>query len=171
MAPHYSFLLAAVVMLMTPVTTPAMEQSFAQQDIKATVRITPDSPSAGSKVTMALKLEKEGLPVTDRKVVLRLYEKGTGKEVLHRDVDILEDEYLESWTFDSPGDYKIAVTIAGGADAAPALGYELDATVGETKGGHEGHGFFSHHFGEGKWRWWSAGMMLLMMVPMMIIAL
>ncbi|ACM20901.1 hypothetical protein Geob_2550 [Geotalea daltonii FRC-32] len=172
MALFYHYLMLAVFLSVTPVTALAMEQSFAQNNMKAAIRLAPDSPSAGSKVTFALKLEKDGQVVTDRKVALQVYEKGTNRQVLSREVDVLEDEYLDSWSFDTPGEYKIAVTIADVGKSAEVLSYEINAMVGEAKSSeHEEHGFFSHHFGSGKWRWWGGGMMLLMMVPMMIIAL
>jgi len=49
------------------------------------------------------------------------------------------------------------------------------ATVAEggaaEHGGHGVHGFFSHHFGGGRWGWWGVGLMALIMVPLMAVGL
>ncbi|SNB45374.1 hypothetical protein [Geobacter sp. DSM 9736] len=166
------YLTTLCLILGMPALALAMEQSFTQNDLKATVKLSPDELTAESKVNLALKLEKDGQPVTDRKVTLEVYEKDKAEPVLKREVDVLEDEYIDSWSFEKTGDYKVVATVADPQQHAEAIRYEVNATVGEAKpSGHEGHGFFSHHFGGGKWGWWGGGLMLLMMIPMMLIAL
>jgi hypothetical protein len=49
--------------------------------------------------------------------------------------------------------------------------YEVNANILDAGGEHGDHGFFSHHFGGGTWGWWGAGIMLIMMVPMVVFML
>jgi hypothetical protein len=161
----------AALFLTFPFTTFALEQSFTQNGLTAVIKLAPDDLAVGKKVNLAVKLEKDGQPVTDRKVSLEIYEKNATEPIIKRDVDLLDDEYIDSWNFEKTGDHKVVVSIADPQKLSEALHYEVKAHVGETKeaasNGHEEHGFFSHHFG-GKWGWWGAGLMLLIMVPMVV---
>ncbi|KAF0215395.1 MAG: hypothetical protein FD174_4134 [Geobacteraceae bacterium] len=164
---------AALCLLALPLSAFALEQSFTQGGLKAIIRLTPDDISAGKKVNIALKLEKDGQAVVDRKVTLEIYDKEATEPAFKREVDLLDDEYVDSWSFEKPGDYKVVVSIADPQKPGEALHYEVRASVGAAKdaghNGHEEHGIFSHHFG--KKGWWMGGLMLLIMVPMMLIAL
>lgn len=95
---------------------------------------------------------------------------GEGQDTLiNRRVDVLEGEYLDSWKFEKPGDYRVVLNIADSEDSSEVLHYEVRASVGSPQDvGHEKHGFLEHHFGS-KWGWWGGGLMLLMMIPMMIL--
>lgn len=166
---------AALSLFAIPLSAFALEQSFTQNGLKAVIRLSPDELIVGKKVDLALKLEKDGQIATDRKVALEVYEKEATEPMIKREIDLLDDEYIDSWSFEKPGDYKVVVSIAEPQKPGEALHYEVRASVGEAKAaghnGHEDHGFLSHHFGGGKWGWWGAGLMLLIMVPMMIIGL
>lgn len=170
------FLIAlASLLLLSPSLALAGEQTFVQNGLKAVIRLSPDALAAGGKVNMALKLEQEGKTLTDRKVSLEISGKEATEPLLKREVDVLDDEYVDSWEFAKAGDYRIAVTITDPQGSAEALRYEVAASVGEAAAGehagHEDHGFFAHHFGKGKWGWWGAGLMVLMMVPMLALGL
>ncbi|KAF0221228.1 MAG: hypothetical protein FD174_366 [Geobacteraceae bacterium] len=164
---------AALCLLALPLNAFALEQSFTQNGLKALIKLTPDELVAGKKVDLVLKLEKDGQTATDRKVTLEAYGKEASEPTIKREVDLLDDEYVDSWSFEKPGDYKVVVSIADPQKSGEALHYEVRASVGAAKdaghNGHEEHGFFSHHFG--KKGWWMGGLMLLIMVPMMLIAL
>ena len=164
-------LISIFSLLSMPIAAAALEQSFTQNNLKATVKLSPDDPTAGSKTDLALKLEENGQPVTDKKVTLEVYEKEGTEPVLKREVDVLEDVYLDSWNFEKPGEYMVLATVADLQKPSEALRYQINVTVSEAKDSQHEHGFFSHHFGGGKWGWWGAGLMLLIMVPMMAIAL
>jgi len=165
----------AALFLAFPLTAFALEQSFTQQGLTTVVKLTPDDLVVGKKVNLAIKLETDGQAVTDRQVTLEVYEKEATEPTIKREVEILEDEYIDSWNFEKPGDYKVVVSIADPQKQLEALHYGIKATVGEVsaKGaaheGYEEHGFFSHHFG--KKGWWMGGLMLLVMVPLMIVGL
>ena len=165
----------AVLFLAVPYTAFALEQSFTQNGLKAIIRLTPDEPAAGQMVNLALRIENEGRILTDRQVTLEIYEKETTEPLIKRAVDLLDDEYVDSWSFEKEGEYKVVVSISDPGKPGEALHYEVRAAVGAARNtghnGHEDHGFFSHHFGGGKWGWWGAGLMLLIMVPMMVIGL
>lgn len=103
---------AALSILVVPFTTFALEQSFTQSGMKAIIRLTPDEITAGKKVNLALKLEKDGQTATDRKVTLEIYGKEATEPTIKREVDLLDDEYIDSWSFEKPGDYKVVVSIA-----------------------------------------------------------
>ncbi len=160
-----------IILLAAPAALFAMEQSFTQNGLKAVIKLSPDELIVGTRANLALKLENEGQPVTDRTVSLEVYEKDVAEPVVKRGVDLLEDEYIDSWTFEKPGDYRVALNISDPREPGKALNYEIKAFVGEAKdAGHEEHGFFSHHF-SGKWGWVMGGMMVLVMVPLMIVGL
>ena len=155
-----------------PLSTYALEQSFTQSGLKAVIKLTPDELEAGKEVNLGVRLEKDGQPVTDRNVTLEVYEKDSTDPAIRREVDLLDGEYIDSWSFDKTGDYKVVIGIANPQKPDEALHYEVKASVSEAGDGHNGHeehGFFSHHFGS-KWGWWGMGIMILMMVPMMIVA-
>ena len=166
---------AALSLFAIPANAFALEQSFTQNGLKAQIRLSPDELVVGKKVDLALKLEKDGQIAKDRKVTLEIYEDGKTEPKVRREIDLLDDEYIDSWSFEKPGDYKVVVSIADPLKPGEALHYEVKASVGEAKAagndGHAEHGFFSHHFGGGKWGWWGVGLMLLIMVPMMIVGL
>lgn len=165
----------ASLLLLSPSLASASEQAFVRNGLKAVIRLSPDALVAGGKANMALRLEQEGAPLTDRKVELEVYEKEAAQPILKREVDPLDGEYVDSWEFAKPGDYRVVVSISDPGKSAEALRYEVAASVGEAAtgehAGHEDHGFFSHHFGGGKWKWWGAGLMVLMMVPMVALGL
>lgn len=167
------FPIFAAILIAAPSASHALEQSFSQNGLKATIKLTPDELTAGSKVALALKLEKDGQPVTDRKVTLEVFGKDAAAPLITKEVDLLEGEYVDSWNFEKAGDYRVALNIADPQKPGETLHYEVKASVGEAKdaghGGHEGHDFFSHHFGGGKWGWWGAGLMLVIMLPMMLL--
>ncbi len=163
-----------IIFLAAPAALLAMEQSFTQNGLTAVIRLSPDELIAGKSANLALKLENEGQPVSDRTVSLEVCAKDAAEPVVKRGVDFLEDEYIDSWTFEKPGDYRVALDISDPREPGKALHYEIKASVGEANDadheGHEEHGFFSRHF-SGKSGWVMGGMMLLIMVPMMIIML
>jgi len=167
--------LLVAIFLAVPFPAAAFEQSFAQSGLKTSIRLTPDQITTGKEVNINLMLEKDGQTVTDRKVSLEVYAGNATEPAIKRDVDILGDEYVDSWSFEKPGDYKVVVNIADPQKPDEALHYEVKASVGDVKDvsheGHEEHGFFAHHFGGGKWGWWGTGLMLVIMVPMMVIML
>lgn len=166
-------ILTALFLLALPFCAFALEQSFTQGDLKAVIRLTPDVLVVGKKIDLAIKLEQDGKSAKDRSVTLEVYGKGAVEPTIRREVDLLDDEYLDSWSFERPGDYRVVLSIADPRTPGEALHYEVKASVGEANSarhdGHEEHGFFSHHFG-GKWGWVMGGMMLIM-VPLMIIGL
>lgn len=165
---------AAILLLCAPLTASALEQSFMQNGLKAAIKLSPDELVVGQNVNLALKLERVGQTLTDRKVTLEIYEREATEPTIRRVIDLLDDEYIDSWSFENPGDYKVVVSIADPQKPGEALHYEVKASVGEAKdasqNSHEEHSFFSRHFG-GKWGWWGAGLMILIMAPMVIIGL
>ncbi|MBJ6723612.1 hypothetical protein [Geomesophilobacter sediminis] len=160
------FILALLFSLLTlPPTAFAMEQSFSQNGVKATVHLSPDQLTPGKEATLRLSLEKDGHPVTDQAVVLEVYEKDAKEPVIKRKVDVLEGEYVDSWKFEKPSDYRVVLKIAAPGQAE-GLRYEIVASV--EKDEHQGHGFMSHMFG-GHWGWWGGALMVGMMVTMMVL--
>ncbi|WP_298272419.1 FixH family protein [Geobacter sp.] len=168
-----SILFSLAVLL--PASGFALEQSFSQNGVRASVKLSPDQLVAGENVTLKLRLEKDGHPVTDDRVTLEVYEKDAAAPIMTKEVELLEDEYLETWKFEKPGDYRVVLAIADPQKSGQALRYEVMASVAQAgaagEAGHEEHGFFAHHFGKGKWGWWGAGLMLLIMVPIMALGL
>lgn len=146
-----------------------LEQSFTQQGLKATIKLSPEKLEAQDKAQLSLRLDKDGTAVTDRDVTLEVYERNADRPFVKRRVDILDSEYVDAWKFEKSGDYKVVIKIADHQKKDEIIRYELMATVRDAGGGH---GFFAHHFGgEGEWGWWGAGLMIIMMVPMMILVL
>ncbi|WP_298439580.1 hAT transposon family protein [Geobacter sp.] len=164
--------LVAIMLLSFPVMGFATEQSFSQGGLKAVVKLSPDELRAGENVTVKLGMQREGTPVTDRTVTIEVYEKDSATPLLKREVERLDDEYLDTFKFEKPGDYRVVLNIADPQKSDQALHYEVMATVAESGDtGHDQHGFFSHHFGGGKWGWWGVGLMVLIMVPLMAVGL
>ena len=165
------FLFSAIFLISLPAASLAMEQSFSQGGVKAVVKLSPEELRAQENVSLKLSLLKDGAPITDRKVFIEIYEKDSQTPLISREVQTLDDEYLETWKFEKPGDYRVLLKISDPVATERELHYEVNASVGESGGqGHEDHGFFSHHFG-GKWGWWGAGLMVLIMVPLMVVGL
>lgn len=164
--------LILLLMLITlPSTAFALEQSFSQQGLKATIKLSPEKLETQSNVQLSLGLSKDGASLTDREVTLEVYERNTDQPIIKRQVDVLDTEYVDSWKFEKTGDYKVVIKIADHQKPDEVISYEVNATVIDAGGEHGEHGFFAHHFGGGKWGWWGTGFMLIMMVPMMILVL
>ncbi|MBI2353894.1 MAG: hypothetical protein HYV06_02495 [Deltaproteobacteria bacterium] len=162
-------LMMAFILIMLPGVAFGLEQSFTQQGLKATVKLSPEKLETDGKAQLSLKLNKDGTAVTDREVILEVYERNADQPIIKRRVDILDAEYIDAWKFENAGDYKIVIKIRDLQKPDEIIQYELMATV---RGAGEGHGFFAHHFsGEGEWGWWGAGLMIIMMVPMMVLVL
>lgn len=161
-------LILLLVFMILPGVAFGMEQSFSQQGLKATIRLTPEKLEPQTKVQLSVRLEQDGAQITDKNVQLAVYQGDATQPVVSHPVDLLDTEYVDSWQFDQPGDYRVVLKIADPLKPDTLIQYEITATVPEAN--HD-HGFFSHHFDGGKWGWWGAGMMLIMMVPMMILVL
>lgn len=156
-------------LIMLPGAAFGLEQSFTQQGLKATIKLSPEKLEAENKAHLSLRLDKDGTAVTDRDVILEVYERNADRPIIKRRVDILDSEYVDAWKFEKSGDYKVIIKIADHQKQDETIQYELMATVGAAGGDH---GFFAHHFGgEGKWGWWGTGLMIIMMVPMMVLLL
>lgn len=164
-----------LILLLMLITLPsaafALEQSFSQQGLKATIKLSPEKLETQAEVQLSLTLSKNGTSLSDRDVTLEVYERNTDRPIIKRQVDVLDAEYVDSWKFEKSGDYKVVINIADHQKPDEIIYYEVNATVMDAGGEHGEHGFFSHHFGEGKWGWWGTGFMLIMMVPMMILVL
>lgn len=142
-----------------------MEQSFTQKDLTTHIKFSPDTPVAGQEVNLVARVEKGGEAVTNAAVTLEVYSAEAQEPVLKRAVDVLDGDYLDTWVFEKPGEYKVVLNIADPDKPAEVLHYEVKASVGsvEDQAKHAKHGFLEHHFGS-KWGWWGGGLMLLMMV-------
>lgn len=164
-----------LILLLMLITLPsaafALEQSFSQQGLKATIKLSPEKLETESKVHLSLSLSKDGATLSDRDVTLEVYEQNANQPIIKRQVDILDNEYVDSWKFEKTGDYKVVIKIADHQKPDEIISYEVNATVNDAGGEHGKHGFFAHHFGGGKWGWWGTGFMVIMMVPMMILVL
>jgi hypothetical protein len=164
--------LILLLMLITlPGTAFALEQSFSQQGLKATIKLSPEKLETQSNVQLSLGLSKDGASLTDRDVTLEVYERKADQPIIKRQVEVLDTEYVDSWKFEKAGDYKVVIKISDHQKPDEIISYEVNATVMDAGGEHGDHGFFSHHFGGGKWGWWGPGLMLLMMGTMMILVL
>lgn len=164
-------LILFLLLMSLPTAAFALEQSFTQQGLKATVKLSPDKIEPNANVQLSLSLSKDGIRLTDRDVTLEVYEQGAEQPLVKRQIDLLDNEYVDSWKFEKPGDYRVAVKITDRQNQSELIQYEVNASVMNAGSEHGEHGFFSHHFGGGKWGWWGAGVMLLMIVPMMILVL
>ena len=165
--------LILLLMLITlPSTAFALEQSFTQQGLKATIKLSPERLETQSKVQLSLSLNKDGAHLTDKDVTLEVYERNIEQPIINRRVEVLDTEYVDSWSFEKAGDYKVVIKFADHQKSDEIIHYEVNATVMDAGGEHGDHGFFAHHFsGKGKWGWWGTGFMVLMMVPMMVLVL
>lgn len=162
-----------ILLLLLLVTLPgaafALEQSFSQQGFKATIKLSPERLEPQKEVQLSLGLSKNGASLTDKDVTLAVYERNGDHPIIERTVEVLDNEYVDTWKFEKSGDYKVVVKIADHQKPEEINQYEINASVMEATGEHGDHGFFSHHFGGGHWGWWGAGLMVIMMVPMMIL--
>jgi hypothetical protein len=164
--------LILLIMLITlPNAASALEQSFSQYGLKATIKLSPEKLETQSNVQLSLNLSKDDASLTDRDVTLEVYERNADQPIIKRRVDVLDNEYVDSWKFEKTGDYKVIVKIADHQKPDEVISYEVNANVMDAGGEHGGHGTFSHHLGGGRWGWWGAGFMFLMMVPMVILLL
>ena len=164
--------LIMLLMLITlPGTAFALEQSFTQQCLKATIKLSPEKLETQSKIQLSLNLSKDGASLADRDVTLEVYEKNADKPFIQRPVDVLDAEYVDSWKFEKPGDYRVVIKIADHQKPDEIFTYEVNASVMDAGAEHGDHGFFAHHFGGGSWGWWGTGLMIVIMVPMMVLML
>ncbi len=164
-------LLLMLLLIALPGAAFGLEQSFSQQGVKATIKLSPEKIETHGNVQLSLNLSKDGTAITDRDVTLEVYERNVDQPIIKRTVDLLDTEYIDSWKFGKAGDYKVVIRIADHQKPDEIIQYEVNASIVDAGGEHEDHGFFSHHFGGGRWGWWGAGLMLIMMVPMMVLAL
>jgi hypothetical protein len=164
-------LIVLFLLIALPCSAFAQEQSFTQQGLKATIKLSPEKLETQSTVQLSLSLSKDGASLTDRDVTLEVYEQNADQPIIKRLVDVLDTEYVDSWKFEKAGDYKVVIKIVDKQKPEEVIHYEVNASILEPGGGHGEHGFFAHHFGGGKWGWWGSGFMLLMMIPMMILVL
>lgn len=164
-----NLLLLLLLLIALPGAAFALEQSFTQQGGKATIRLSPDILEPRTEVQFSLGLSKDGASLTDKDVTLSVYERNADHPIIERPVDVLDNEYVDAWEFEKAGDYRVVIKIADHQKPYEISQYEISASVIEATGDHGDHGFFSHHFSGGHWGWWGAGMMIIMMVPMMIL--
>ena len=161
-----------LIMLLLLITFPsaafALEQSFTQQGLKATIKLSPERLESQSKIQLSLGLSKDGASITDKEVTLKVYELNADQPIISHPVDVLDGEYVDSWKFQKAGDYKVVIEIVDDQNPEEIIKYEINASVVDTDNQHRDHGFFAHHFGGGHWGWWGAGLMLIMM-PIMIL--
>lgn len=160
--------LVLLLLITLPGTAFALEQSFTQQGLKATIKLSPDRLETQSEVHLSLNLSKDGAFITDRDVTLEVYEGNADKPIITHPVDVLDGDYVDSWKFDKKGDYKVVLKIADHLKPNEIIQYEVNASVVDAGSQHGDHGFFAHHFGGGHWGWWGAGLMLIMM-PLMFL--
>jgi len=161
-------LVVLLLMLILPSTAFALEQSFTQQGLKATIKLSPERLEPQSKIQLSLGLSKGGASITDKDVTLEIYEQNVDEPIISHPVDVLDTEYVDSWTFEKPGDYMVVLKIADHLKPDELIQYEVSANVVDAGAQHGEHGFFAHHFGGGHWGWWGTGLMLIMM-PLMIL--
>ena len=164
-------LIFLLLLIVLPGSAFALEQSFTQQGLKATIKLSPEKLETQANVQLSLSLSKDGASLTDRDVTLEVYEQNTDQPLFKRPVDVLDTEYVDAWKFEKAGDYKVVIKIADRQQPDEIISYQVNATVTDAAGEHDDHGFFSHHFGGGKRGWLGAGIMLLMMGTMVIFVL
>lgn len=161
-------LIVLLLIIVLPRAAFALEQSFTQQGLKATIKLSPERLETQSEVRLLVNLSKDGRPVTERDVTLEVYEQNADQPIITHLVDVLDNEYVDSWKFEKSGDYKVVIKIADHQRPDELIQYEVNASVVDASTQHGEHGFFAHHFGGGHWGWWGAGLMLIMM-PLMIL--
>jgi hypothetical protein len=164
-------LIMFIFLITIPGVAFGLEQSFTQQGVKTIIKLSPEKPETQSEVQLSLSLSKDGAILTDRDVMLEVYERNADQPIIKRPIDILDSEYIYSWKFEKAGDYRVVVKIADHQKPDEIIQYEVNANILDAGGEHGDHGFFSHHFGGGTWGWWGAGIMLIMMVPMVVFML
>ena len=140
-------LILLILLIALPSAAFALEQSFTQQGLKATIKLSPEKLETQSKIQLSLSLSKDGASLTDKDVTLEVYELNSDQPIIKRPVDVLDTEYVDSWTFEKAGDYKVVIKIADHQKPDEVVSYEVNATVMDSGGEHRDHGFFSHHFG------------------------
>jgi len=162
-----------LVLLFLLITLPGaafgLEQSFTQQGLKATIKLSPEKLETESKVQLSLSLSKDSKSLTDRDVTLEIYERNSDQPIIKHPIELLDTDYVDSWKFEKPGDYRVVLKIADHQKPDEIISYEVNATVMDAAAERGDHGFFSHHFGGGSWGWWGTGLMIVIMVPMMIL--
>ncbi len=159
--------LVLLLLIALPGTAFALEQSFTQQGLKATIKLSPERLEPQSKIQLSVGLSKDGASITDKDVTLEVYERNADQPIISHPVDVLDTEYVDSWRFEKAGDYKVVIKIADHQKPDEVIQYEVNASVMDAGAEHGDHGFFAHHF-RGHWGWWGAGIMLIMM-PLMIL--
>ena len=164
-------LILLLILITLPGAAFALEQSFTQQGLKATIKLSPEKLETESRVQLSLSLNKDGADLIDRDVTLEIYERNADQPIIKRPVDVLDTEYVDSWKFEKAGDYRVVIKISDHRTPDETIQYEVNANVADAGGGHGDHGFLSHHFGGGRWGWWGTGLMLIMMVPMVVLVL
>jgi len=164
-------MILVLMLLILPGAAFALEQSFTQQGLTATIKLSPDKLEAEAKVQLSLNLSKDGAPLVERDVTLEVYERNADLPIILHHVDVLDGDYVDSWKFEKAGDYRVVLKIAEKQKPAEMIRYEINATVMEAGGEHADHGFMGHHMGGGNRGWWGMGAMLIIMVPMMILML
>lgn len=164
-----------LILLLLLITLPGaafgLEQSFTQQGIKATIKLSPEKLETQSKIQLSLSLSKDDANLTDRDVTLEVYEKNADQPFIQHSVDVLDTEYIDSWKFEKAGDYKVVIKITDHQMPDQIISYEVNASVMDADAEHGDHGFLSYHFGRGTWGWWGTGLMIVIMVPMMVLML
>ena len=165
-----------LILLLLLITVPGaafgLEQSFTQQGIKATIKLSPDRLETQGKVQLSVKLDRDGTALTNSVVTLEIYENSEVKPFIKHPVDILDSEYVDSWKFENAGDYKIVIIISVPEKPDNVFSYEVKASVMDAatgQGSHHEGGFWSHHLE--KWGWWGVGAMGIMMIPMIVFML
>jgi len=159
--------LVLLLLIALPGTAFALEQSFTQQGLKATIKLSPERLEPQSKIQLSVGLSKDGASITDKDVTLEVYERNADQPIISHPVDVLDTEYFDSWRFEKAGDYKVVIKIADHQKPDEVIQYEVNASVMDAGAEHGDHGFFARHF-RGHWGWWGAGIMLIMM-PLMIL--
>lgn len=161
-------ILIIFLLIAMPTSALALEQSFTQQGFKTSIKLSPDRPEPHSEVHLQVSLSKDGNSITDKDVTLEVYERDAARPLFRRPIDLLDGDYVDSWQFENAGDYKLVIRIADHDKPGDLLRYEINAGVADMSKDHSDDGFFAHHFGGGHWGWWGAGLMVIMMVPMMV---
>ena len=90
-------LILFLMLITLPSTAFALEQSFTQQGIKATVKLSPEKLETQSEIQLSLSLSKDGANLTDRDVTLEVYERNADQPIIKRPVDVLDTDYIK-WT-------------------------------------------------------------------------
>jgi hypothetical protein len=135
-------LILLFLMITLPGAAFGLEQSFTQQGLKATIKLSPEKLEIQSKIQLSLSLSKDGVSLTDRDVTLEDYELNADQPIIKRPIDVLDSEYIDSWKFEKAGDYKVVIKIADHQKPDEIIQYEVNASVMDAGGEHGDHGFF-----------------------------